>query len=493
MNFFRWLKNCFLRLFKLEPNQPAEPEDLTQDYDSLELEAEEFEENVEKFKIKNVVFEKLNYLEQYIKSFSLSFPAEYNMYLDLIVKQRIEYQEELNNYNSAFSGNIAFAVNPEQESRRIAQIAELEKQITHFVDFVVLYSMYKDKFSTLCSKLNRFYNTLVNCHVAREKVIKQFDNATIATEKLTSEVQKLYFFEQDSRKKEEILNYLVYCDYLLFKILVRYSLCSSLYEYKHNTSKFYSLFVDTEYDKLIFKFFIQDLEQIQAFITTNLQDYESCNYLLDSCENLQVKIQSYADVTDTTYFEEIVKLENTLEEVAKTVSMDFIICMPQLFGTVVNISTSANDVALSVLKLIGSGKAKLLLEIIKSFKIDISWEELYFLCKVFDVYEQVIEVSKSTVFTSVEINFLGLEKKYPQYSSTYIVEQKRQLLKYHGARKKKYILLFSEGTIDNNFAVQELERLSLDFVVIEGAIYLNHSYFNGFKNLEHIFGNYITL
>lgn len=502
MNFFAWLKKYFKKLFgiskdKRNAEQPVEviadelvisPEDITQ-------QLEDFEQDITKFKLENIVLDKLNYLEQYIKTFSSSFPKEYDTFLSLINEQKREYEQELANYRKGLAGSITFSIDPERESKRFLAVAELENKINHFVDCVVSYSTYKCKFSTLCSKLNQFYNALVNCPLDVTRVRSQFTNATNTAKRLIEEVQKLNFFEHDSRKREDILSYVIYCDYLLFKIALRNSLTYDLTEYKSSLSQLNRLFVLTEYDRLIFQFFIQDLEQIQSFLQANLQNYESYDYMLESCNKLQTKMKDFLYTSfDQRYFMEIIKLENTLEVAAKIVGLDFIIPMPDsLYGTKAKDAESVNNIAISILKLINVGKARLLLEIVKSFELEISWKDFYFLCKIFDLYNEIVNISHNTVFDSVEHNFLELDKKYPNYSSSYIAEQKNRLLNYSGSKRKKYILLFPSGYVDSNWVTNELENLSLDYVVIDGTIYLNHSYFNGFATLERIFGNYITI
>ena len=74
-----------------------------------------------KFHTHNIIAEKLNYLEQYIKIFSLNFPNEYNEFLNTIQKYREEYDEELKKYHSSFEGNIAFTIDPEKESQRLLE------------------------------------------------------------------------------------------------------------------------------------------------------------------------------------------------------------------------------------------------------------------------------------------------------------------------------------------------------------------------------------
>lgn len=491
MRFFRWLKRCFSKLFGAKDTDSKKEVAIVAE----EIDEQKLEQDTVKFKMTNVVFEKLNFLEQYIKTFMSSFPNEYNKYFNIIVNHRTDYQKELAGYRRGLAGEMTLSIDPECEAKRIMAVLELEEEITRFSDFVVSHKLYKDKFSTLCGKLNQFYNALVNHHIEYEQVHRQFKNATNSMQKLIDEVQNFCFFKQDSRKREEILNLVIYCDYLLFKIALRYNICNSFDEYKVSLSKIFVLFVDKEYDRLIFKFFVQDLEHIQEFITAKLNSYESFSFLLQSCNNLQSRIQDFANTSsDYSFFEDVLRLENTLEESAKTVGLDFVLKLPNDFEIHSNTQVKdVNSIAISVLKLIHNGKARLLLEIIKNFKITISWKELYFLCKLFELSSEMIEVAKNTVFNCIVNNFSRLDESYSKYSSNWISEKKTDLLSYNGSQKKKYVLLFSSGQIDYDFAIAELKNLLLDFVIIEESIYINYSYFKGFVNLERIFENYITI
>ena len=52
--------------------------------EETDLDSDLDQDNAEKFSTRNIIFEKLNYLEQYIKVFSLNFPEEYEKYSKLI-------------------------------------------------------------------------------------------------------------------------------------------------------------------------------------------------------------------------------------------------------------------------------------------------------------------------------------------------------------------------------------------------------------------------
>ena len=451
-------------------------------------------EAFEKLKFENAIYTKLDWLEEYIKSFAKTHPEDYNSFLSAIKIQRKSYDLELQSYMQGLEGNLTFSIDPERESLRKAQVSTLEKDIFAFVNHVVLYDKYKELFSVLCSKTNTLYNAIINWRISHEKLKEHFTAANLSCEKLISEVKELDFFKSDSRKKEKILERIIYFDYLLFKSALRYEFCTSLDDYKTNISKLHNLFVDSEYNDLIIKFFIQDLECIKDFCKNNLLNFESHLHILKICEQLQITAQNLsATFIDVEHFTSLIKLENTSEEAGKLFGVDFVLDIPKVFLTPRSKSTSVNITAISVLKLVNKPEAKLLLELIKGFKIDISWKEFYFLCKIFELCDDIAQISKSTIFTHVESKFREFDQKYPQYSEIYIAEQKRMLLSYNGSKKKKYILLFDMNQVDFRFASRQLNKLGLDFHLRQDGIYLNHAYFNGFKNLEQIFGNYIII
>lgn len=494
MAFIDWIKKL-LGFGKpaLHSIQIVKDEDLDNP-EKIQQEIKKLDEEIAKFQVENVVFEKLNYLEEYIKSFATTFPYEYNNFLRLLTAHRKDYVQQLESFRKGLAGNITFAIDPERDAHYLALLS-LEGKINYFVDFVVCYETHKKKFVTLCSRLNEFYNTVVNCHIDTEKVHKQFLNASEKAKELISEVQTLKFFTKDSRLREEILNYVIYCDYMLFKTALRYGFCKELTDYKNDTSKLISFFVQADYDKLMFKFLVQDLEQVESFITNKLQNYECYDFLLQSCQKLKTNTRDFLHSNlNPDYFDNLLKLENTLEEAAKTVGQDFVVLMPTIFGIIKPTNTtSINEMAIAVLKLIHKNNANILLTLISGFSADITWEEFYFLCKIFNLYGSVVQVAKNTVFSLIADTFANLDSKYPEYSAQYILKYKMQLLNYKGSQKKKYVLLFKAGQVDNAVVTSEFMNLYLDFVVIEDAIYLHHSYFNGFSNLQSMFTNHITI
>jgi len=237
------------------------------------------------------------------------------------------------------------------------------------------------------------------------------------------------------------------------------------------------------------------LEQIEQFITSKLQSYECHDFLILSCNKLKTDTRDFLHSNlSPEYFDKLIKLENTLEEAAKIVGQDFVVQMPSTFNQTTTVETiNVNEMAIGILKLVNKPSAKILLSIVEAFTINITWEEFYFLCKIFELYDEISKVAKNTVFSSVYDNFVTLDNKYPDYSHEYITKYKMRLLNYKGSQKKKYVLLFKVREVDTVVVTTELMSLLLDFVVIDGAIYIHHSYFNGFANLEIMFGNYITV
>lgn len=497
MSFIKKIKNFFKKLFNIGV-KPAEEviEPCLEEAETLEELEEKLQEVESKqFKTDNVIFEKLNYLEQYIKTFSFTFPKEYSDYLNIITAERQDYQEELERYNNGISGNITFSIDPEREAQRLVKVSNLEIEIRNFVEFVVNFSIYKGKFSKLCSKLNQFYNALLDTKKDISIICLQLDKAIQSMHTLVNKVKSLAFFESDSRKKEEILHYIIYGEYIFFKSSLRCGLVENFDDYKTNSSKFHSLFLSHEYDNLIFKFFIEDLEQYQIYINENLTQYKTYKHTIKSCQDLQNQLNDYQAVFhDFNFFKELILFENTVDNISDNFGIGFIIPLPKILdATFPSERTSIKDTAISVLNMINCNKAIILTKVLHNFNTDISWREFYFLCKIFELSREVVTVAQSTIFGSVHTKFTQLDSKYQEYSDSFIQAEKEKLLNYHGSKSKKYIFLLSVPEIYLGTVTSELKLLKLDFLISEEKVYLNHSYFKGFKNLETNFGNYKTL
>ena len=493
MSLIQRLKKFISKLFSRgEPNTSNEivvvgPEE--DEEDSVQI-----KEN-EKIKVKNIIFEKLNSLEQYIKMFSLDFPNEYNSFLSSINEQKRLYEEELSNFLGAFSGNLSFSIDPEYENKRLTLVYELEGKIKDFVNYTVSYSVYKNKFSKLNYRLCLFYNTLVNSPITAETIRRQFTFAYSSLQSLYDEAKNTIFFAKDSRKKEELLSHVMYAEYILFKGLVRSKDVQNLGEYKDNCSEFYKLFTDSDYNNLIFKFFVEDLEQYQSFINANLKNYPMYKQIISHCESLQRKLASYENsLGDNNYIYELISFENTCSRLAKSNNVKLNILTPCLL----NISPTVDDIvsvkntAISALNLIDKQNAKILLKVMSNFKHDISWREFYFLCKIFELYADIMNIANIHIFSSIKANFTKYENGYNEYSSQYINEKKQKILQ-SSSTTKKYILLLTIERKDFTSIYATLNKLNLDFVILGNEVFLNYAYFKGFKNLDSNFGNYVTL
>ena len=493
MSLIEYVKYILHRLFSKK--SALIPSDLNEEMTEGEIldEEQKLEEEIQKFRLNNIIFSKLDYLEQYINIFSLTFPKEYEEYLNAIQSYRDDYERELDEYRKGLYGMITFSIDPERETKRYVDVVNLENEIQGFINFTVNYQMYKERFSKLCYKFNIFYNTIINTDIETSKVLSQVNNASVSLKRLVEEVSSQEFFKQDSRKKEEMLNHIVYCEYIIFKSFIRCSVIKNFEEYKTNVSKLYSLFVNEEYSKLIFKFLLQDLEAQQDFITNNLKADNSYQYVLRSCQNLQNRLDDYTEISqDNQYFEDLIKLENTIANLAEAASISFSLDAGDLLNGNKDISesTSINRLAIAILNLIDNEKAKLLKKIISKFTVEISWREFYFLTMILELRDDVITTSSNTVFSVIKDKFLKIQRQYTEYTPSYIEQEKKKILSYSGNKSKKYISFITCDEEDISEVTNILMGLYLDFLVINNEVYLNHSYFNGFKNLERNFGAY---
>ena len=487
--FLANLKLFFKRLFRIK-NHSKPAKDFDQDIDMQSVEPDTFQdENDEgkKFEIRNIVYEKLNYLEQYIKIFSLPFPNEYAQYLESIQNEKRNYETELNKYSDGLNGKLTFAIDPEEESSRLMRVSQLERQIQDFVELVVNYHAHKDKFSAFCVKLNKFYNALLDS----PNVSSQLSNAVSTLDNIVVQVKSQRFFKEDQRKQEEILNFIIYSEYIFFKTSLRCMLANTFEDYK-STSSFYHLFKDLEYDSFIFKFFINDLEQCEEYITNYLEVSEGAAFLLAACQELQNRLQNYHNAfSDSSFFKSLIQFENTIDNISDNNGKEFVYQLPaSLDSTAHGNDISVKSTAISILSMLVSNKACILCNIIKRFEEEISWKEFFFMTKIFELYDDVCNVSQNTIFDFVHTKFAKLEKKYPSYTAEAIRAKKQQILAYNGSKRQKYIRLIECTHYNPHMLASELKALRLDFTISDNVVYLNHTYFNGFKNLEKNFGEY---
>ena len=488
------LVNFLKRIFCQETAMQEDANyDIPEESELSELESKE--EVIQPFTSENVIFDKLLYLEQYIKIFSLTFPKEYKEYLLTIQELKENYSEELERFQNGKKGNITFSVDPEEESKRYVEVLALEQEIKIFVEFEVDYKHYVDRFSKLCYKLNVFYNAIINTSVSNEQIEKQIADAYDSLEMLVNELDQKEFFKKDSRKKDNILNYIIYCDYIIFKSYLRTNRVTVFDEYKQELSRVYSNFSNTYYDDLLFKFFVESIEELQLLIKENLDKDNMFEYPLKQSQILERNLNSYdKSFNDQSFFEDVIKLENTVHSLTKVHNIKFSFDVSKVITFVNNAKEviSINNIAKTLLNLLGNKKALLLQRIISNFKVEISWREFYFLCKIFDVSADIILVATNTVFNMVQSKFAKLAEKYQEYTDEYILKEKEKILSYSGSKAKKYIILLEVSQSEIPDIMDLLNILSLDFVMRNNIVYLNHSYFNGFKNLQVNFGQVVT-
>lgn len=488
MSLTEIFKNFFVNLFRRK--KPINNSQIIIENADTDVEHSQI---LKKFELRNVIIEKIEYLEQYIKIFSLTFPEEYNKYLSLIQKERNSYEDELKKYMDGFDGSITFSIDPEHETNRLIAITQLENKIMHFVEYDMNYQIHKNKFSKLCVKLNQFYNALIDTNKSEDKIRNQLKNAQNSLLRLIEEVEKMDFFNKDTRKKDDIFNYVIYCDYIMFKSLFRCKDIKSLDEYLECDSLEYNRFSDADYKKIIFKFFIDDLERLQLYIIKNFSSSTQGVYLLNTSQKLQEQLTlPKTQLEQVEYFEELIKFENTIDNVAEADNIAFVIDAPKDVSTEL-IEESVNKIALAFLNMLDNATAKILVKVIASFRYEISWREFFFLCKIFEIYDEAVDFASTTIFDNVKKNFVRLNEKYSQYTKEYIRENKAQLLKQSCAKNKKYILFLTLGSLTKEDVIILFDGLLLDYTFINNDLYLNHSYFNGFKNLEQNFGKYVTM
>jgi len=207
-------------------------------------------------------------------------------------------------------------------------------------------------------------------------------------------------------------------------------------------------------------------------------------------QELQEKLRDYSNLNNPEFLYELLTFENTVNNIANSSGISLIIPLPKSITSNTNLKSTTKEDAITVLSMLESNKAKILCMVISNFKVDISWKEFYFLCKIFELHNDVIEISKDTLFNIAATKFTEFTLMYSKYSDKFIAQEKQKLLNYNGSKSKKYVLLLDNVAELTPIISQELKKLKLDFLISENSVYINNAYFNGFKNLQINFGKY---
>ena len=115
----------------------------------------------------------------------------------------------------------------------------------------------------------------------------------------------------------------------------------------------------------------------------------------------------------------------------------------------------------------------LVIKLLKNISKEVTYKEMYFILVLFDVLE-VIESTANELIKYI--------KKYMNkysYNRKEITQKKQKVI---SSASKEYVVVFSLDDYEEEI-IATLEKLNIDFKIIDGNIYMNAFYFKGLDNV----------
>lgn len=453
------------------------------------------EESVPVFSIRNEIFELLKQLEQEIYCFRTSFPKEYQEYSEKIRNLKENYKRESEEYQKAIAeGLLHLNGDPEEETSWRVHVYDLKSEIQDFIAHEVAYDNDYKMISELCFKLLFFYNTLLKANatvneVIRQKIQSQFIHAVTTLKEYIDEVKEHQFFNRDTRKKESILNACLYVEYLLFKIGVFGKIFKNFEEKEQFEKKYVSISIRDRYENTFYlskirSFFIEDFIHMQLFLEKNLKENGFFDTMYQKCDQLQKKLDPFEEtVKEEEYFLKILKLESTIQKLAKVQNQTFKLNLSSTIEVKIkeeSVYMGVNKMAIMLFGQIPNKRAKLLQETVESFQLEIDYRDLYFLCKTFDLTEEIINVAKETFLEQLVRQFERFENQYTYPKEKILAKNK----KIQEKKNRKYQYFCKVDPIAIDPLKKELDDLYLDYKLNANELYINALYFHNLENIK---------
>ena len=476
---------------------PAEDElkEMAEYVESETKKEEEFEND--RFVInKRSMLTRLNSMEQLIKTFDEIFPESYLGFLERIELLKQEYQESLEEYIDCLKkGALTFEIDPDEDSSKIADVINLEKEINSFVENDLKFYLISRRIQKMCLKLNILYNTSIrhSTESDKTKVLAQVERAKENISEIVEDVNSYEFFSSDKVKRDYLIDFISYADYLVFKCSVRNL------SYLNLKDIFSNLFINKEFDGLdftqIFKdFVLEELENLSALLSVLLKNEE---YYLTFLRKIQ-KLQnfnydaSFRKVIETEeYWLEVIDIENSIlncltllgfeKERIEIILLDRFDAGIDEKEVFFSVKSQACLAIADVFYKTQNVKSQIVLKVISNLNSDITYKDVYFILLLFDL----IEVIKST--KGISKSFLkGIKKQEQKYGFSYTrdsIESKKQELLSYDKQNKTYVKVFSATNSELERFRKILRNEKFDFIISCDDIYLNSFYFQGFENI----------
>lgn len=484
--FFGFLKSIFLCFSKssVENESPMpiekEPEeDILKEF-SEEIASVENEDKVSA--ARRTLMTKLYILEQEVAVFENSFPKEYQAFMEKIECLRETYNSTL----EEMSKRLTFEIDPELDWGKSGEVLKLEREIQKFVDKEVKFDSISKSLQRFITKLNILYNVSIfhSEEYEKEKVLSQLEHALKSAIAIARDFKECEYILEDKQLKERIVSLISYIDYEIFKASIRNS--------NESPDKLIkNLVMISEFDGFdytsIFNAFIKDELTDLGGLLTLISDERCCRVLRKKLINLLTSL-TYSNNTenqlvDSIFWNNFLKLESCLLE---TLKVDGVEKEKVKVGLIIRMDISIDESEVVVLPITNAflsltsiysrtqdTRILLVIKLLKNVSNDITYKEIYFLLLLFDAIG-VLKNTSNELIRHVEKYI----EKYP-YNSKTIIERKRNVI---NSSNKEYVVVFTLDDYEEEITTT-LQKLNIDFKVIDKKVFVNSFYFNGLESV----------
>lgn len=487
----RWnnILEYIINYFKNSDTSEDEIEYSKEDFEELEKVVKNINDPIEDDMIvinKKSMLSKLYSLEQMIKTFERAFPKHYFDYYERIKCLKDEYQKSLNEYIESYNNeSITFEIDPDEDLGKISEVMTLENEIKKFIEKDYKYSTILKRVQILCLKLNILYNTSIIYFRDgdKQKVVLQASRAKDTLLDIISDLKSSDYILNDKLKRENLLGFISYADYLIFKCNIR----NSNLDVSDSLNNFAILKHVSGIDHIdqVRDFVLEEISNLLKLVEVIKED---SNYFifLETLQKLQSDI--YDKVRENSFWKRFFKAENNILNVIKLIGRNDIAKISiierfnvefdekEIFFSVksntclalADIFFKTNDPAVAVV-----------LKLMYELDDNVTYKEVYLILLLFGLVDIVTSINEDDSFIS---NIKKQDEKYAY--SMQDIEKKKYSVKNIENHKKAYVKILSADDYDLPILTNALSSKNFDYIVSGNSIYLNSFYFHEMENVK---------
>ena len=486
MSVFNSLTGFFENVFKKESKQDLKLKQITsEELGQMAMEKDPFEDRIEISK--RTILSKLYSLEQIVDIIRIDYPEKYKEFNSKIELLRDDYIKTLEESKNP----LTFQINPNNDSKKISEVAILERNIREFVEVDMKYDTIALTLQKFILRLNVLYNASIFYSDKKDSAMEQLKTGYLSEKAILNEFKDWSKILGRETEKERMYVLFSYTEYIMFKIYIRNARVCSLNEYHFNILDF----IKTDSLLRNFKDYMLDELSDMEQMVSNIEDDIFRDSYINRIKKLSKNIISTEEVNNivlnTVVWKEFQKLEdeilNTLVELkGKNKESVEIKVLDKLKITVkendifvtpkINAILNLSSIYYGVIK----NDAIVITRFLQALSDDISYKDIYFLIVLFDMLD---DVRKSCSSLYKKIEKYDLRYKYTQDE---MIKKKKAVL---NSNSKNYIYTFQIKEFEEKVFKKYLTQYNLDYYIKDNKVYMNSIYFNDLDNIKKDLGN----